>query len=280
MIISISGYKGSGKNLVAKIIQYLIMQKKEVWKNKPFQEWLPGWNETVAMVDSDWEQKSFAHKLKQIASILTGIPEGKFENEEFKKTYLGEEWNWWRVYSDRHIMLSLPDKKVCEDFYNNINKEVCQIDNKERLLVRKFLQLLGTEAIRENIHPNTWVNALFTDYKSKFADKDGFTTYIDESVEIKMKDHPIWETSHFPNWIITDTRFPNELQAVRDRGGLCIKVVLLDENGNPTVNKDQHPSEISLDHITDWDCVISAKKGDIDSLIKQVKKFLILNKII
>jgi ABC-type dipeptide/oligopeptide/nickel transport system ATPase subunit len=60
MIIGINGYSGSGKDAMGKIIQELQPEK-------------------------NWQIKKFAGKLKTIASILTGIPEEKFESEEFKK---------------------------------------------------------------------------------------------------------------------------------------------------------------------------------------------------
>ena len=46
--------------------------------NNPEHEW---WVEE----QSKWEIKKFAGKLKQIASLLTGIPIEKFEDQEFKK---------------------------------------------------------------------------------------------------------------------------------------------------------------------------------------------------
>lgn len=62
-IIGISGRMGSGKNTVGDIIKKLCLTN-----NGP-----------------KYEQKSFAGKLKQIASLLTGIPVEKFEDQEFKK---------------------------------------------------------------------------------------------------------------------------------------------------------------------------------------------------
>ncbi len=59
MIIGISGYSGSGKDLVGTIIQEISLNK--------------------------WHIKKWAGKLKTIASILTGIPVEKFEDQEFKK---------------------------------------------------------------------------------------------------------------------------------------------------------------------------------------------------
>jgi hypothetical protein len=92
--------------------------------------------------------------------------------------------------------------------------------------VRDFLQKLGTDAMRTGLHPNVWVNALFSDYipTGKFNTIDDSTIY--------------------PNWIITDCRFPNEAQAVKDKGGIVIRI---DRPGVSPINA--HPSEIALD---DW----------------------------
>jgi hypothetical protein len=65
-----------------------------------------------------------------------------------------------------------------------------------KLTPRLILQLLGTEGGRKIIHPDIWVNALFSDYSHKNS-----------------------------KWIITDLRFPeNEGQAIKDRKGLTIGV--------------------------------------------------------
>ena len=90
MIISLSGYSGSGKDTVGKIIQYLTCSIKFP-KALPIEERLLGIPDCSGHT-VPWEIKKFAGKLKTIASILTGIPKDKFEDQEFKKTELGPEW--------------------------------------------------------------------------------------------------------------------------------------------------------------------------------------------
>ena len=78
MLIGISGKMGSGKNLVCTIIQGLTAAKKHNIENPSF-EWIKKY-----YINSIWEQKAFAGKLKQTASLLTGIPVEKFETKSLK----------------------------------------------------------------------------------------------------------------------------------------------------------------------------------------------------
>jgi hypothetical protein len=204
MIIGINGYAGSGKDTVGTIIQYLKAKPQntsleDVLDFPLTHQW---WLEDM----STWEIKKWAGKLKAIASMLTGISQEKFEDQEFKKTNLGPEWNKtvriFGEYYDGHV----------EDW----------TDVERPTSVRDFLQKLGTDAIRDGLHTNAWVNALMSDYKK--------IDYNDD------------EQPEYPNWIITDTRFPNEAQAIKDAGGLVIRV---DRPGVKPIN--DHPSEVGLD---------------------------------
>jgi len=207
MIIGINGYAGSGKDTVGTIIQYLQADTniplKGVLNKTPHHIW---WLEDR----SGWEIKKWAGKLKDIASLLTGIPVESFEDQEFKKTLLGPEWGTVTL----NPLNSIP---VFSDIQFN-----------SLMSVREFLQKLGTDAIRDGLHTNAWVNALMAGYKPG-------PFYPDVAIEKHAK---------LPNWIITDTRFPNEAQAIKDKGGIVIRV---DRPGVKPIN--DHPSETGLD---DW----------------------------
>jgi hypothetical protein len=111
---------------------------------------------------------------------------------------------------------------------------------------RDLLQKLGTEAMRSGLHKNVWVNALFADYQ--------FNIEEDEQI---------------PYWIITDSRFPNELAAVKEHNGIAIKVIR--DSGN-TIGTT-HTSETALDDYTDWDYVIN-NNGTLEELKTQVLSIL------
>jgi hypothetical protein len=146
-----------------------------------------------------YKNKKYAENLKCMVCFLIGCNRIDLEDREFKEKELGEEW--------------------------------------DGLTPRKILQLLGTEAGREIIHPNIWVNSLFADYTTD------------------------------SNWIITDVRFPNEAQAIKDRGGIVIRI---ERPGGESHCGGAHASETALDDY-DFDIVIN-NDGTIEELIDKVKQ--------
>jgi hypothetical protein len=252
-LIGISGKIFSGKNLTTSIIQYL---------TNPFDKDLhiKFHKDIDYEIGSEWKQKSFAHKLKKITSLLTGISVEDLEKQEVKNSKLSNAW----------------DNSFGVNTY------------------RQMLQVIGTDLFREQLCPDVWVNALFADYKPKTAtiiSKDCPKQGIyDVTEEDELKYGSIGNL--YPNWIITDMRFPNELEAVKKRGGISIRVnrpaIVVDTpNGkgylsrqdyNKLNNIQEHESEIALDDAT-FDYVIN-NNGNLDELIKQVKQILIKEKIL
>ena len=239
-IIGISGRIGSGKNTIGDIIQKICLTNE----------------------GPTFEQKSFAGKLKQTASLLTGIPIEKFEDQEFKKTLLGPEWGTVRT----NPLNAIP---VFGDVQFN-----------ELMSVRELLQKLGTDAVRDGLHKDAWVNALFADYKLS-----------EESIVRKTKSGQYYDKKEYPNWIITDMRFPNEMEAVELREGITIRVIRdttcpecgVSGGHKMYVHKDKsltdlHPSETALDDAKfDYEII---NDGEIVDLIEKVKQILITEKII
>ena len=129
------------------------------------------------------------------------------------------------------------------------------------LTPRMLLQRIGTDVCRE-VHPNTWINATMRDYKH--IPNNSFGNRMPDDTE----DIPYI----YPNWIITDCRFPNEAKVIEDRGGIVIRV-----NRN-IPSDDNHASETSLDdypfkHVINND-------GSIDDLINRVNSVLKANNIV
>jgi len=220
-LIGISGKIGSGKDTVAHIIQYLSLDP-EVFAMTNDDIIADLEHHGYVAQKSRYEIKKFAGKLKQIASLLTGIPVKKFEDQEFKKEDLSVEWSY-----------PYPGE------YHDDGEPVMV-----RMSVRQLLQKLGTDAMREGLHENVWVNALMADYRFP-----------------KLSQH---NPSH---WIVTDVRFPNEAAAIIEQSGLLLRIE------RPGRKRDDHPSETALDDYPfEYDIV---NDGDLHDLIRKVKKLMI-----
>jgi hypothetical protein len=261
-IIGISGYSGSGKDTVGRIIQYLHCDFQE---DVAVEVAIHPDNDWLLEEQSGWEIKKWAGKLKQVASLLTGIPIHKFEDQEFKKTYLGPEWNYWTVSAIDNGKLKFQEGRFVtkaeaegyagfmEQTYGTFRMEY--VVGMQQMTVRQFLQELGTDACRKGLHTNTWVNALMADYKRH---PEHFNDVANGR-----------ETGDgYPNWIITDTRFSNEADAIKKAGGILIRV---DRPGIAPVNA--HPSETGLDNYQ-FDEYIT-NDGDLKKLTETVKEILI-----
>jgi len=197
--------------------------------------------------EQNWQIKKFAGKLKTIAALLTGIKEDQFENQQFKKTDLGHEW--WTT---------------CDEGY-------------QPMTVRDFLQKLGTDALRNGLHTDVWVNALMSDY-TRPVDLELFmyaNEYTDERDLSNCKEIPFsgehlvdyYEKVKLPNWIITDTRFENEAEAIKSKGGIVIRI---ERSGIKPIN--DHPSEIGLDG-WNFDYVID-NSSSFDELKNKIKNIM------
>lgn len=234
MVVGISGKIGSGKDTVGNILQYL--STPEGSNEFTLQDYLTD-SSSYLYAGNKYQIKKYAGKLKDIACLLIGCTREQLEDREFKEKPIGPEWMKWFTED------GLPPKK------NHAGVG-------EVLTPRKLLQLLGTEAGRNIIHPNIWVNALFANYK-KIAynwDCDGNTT-----------------VEGYPNWIITDVRFPNEAKAIKDRGGILIRINRPQYLDNGLViRKNEHLSETSLDDYDGFDHIIE-NDGTVQDLIDKVK---------
>lgn len=241
MIIALNSYISGGKDTSAKIIQALY----------------PEYN---------WQVKKFAHPLKQIVSILTGISVEDLDKQEVKNSKMSDEWTCWKLSFDTdHNGISHNVWKVfsTEDEardYMDENYIVGGLLQQYLPTYREFMQIVGTDLFRDKWHPDTWVNVLMKDYKKLYLndpwynDKDIFSvSELDE-----MLHPPI-----LPNWVIADLRFKNEYKAIKDRNGITIHI----KRYKPT---DFHDSEIQLNDCK-FDYTVYNTK-DISYLTDQIKE--------
>lgn len=293
MIIGISGKKQHGKDTIANIIQYLLFSKRYPNHSLEFDNFC---KESVPFKDthSQWQRKQFAYKLKQIVALLIGCEVKQLEDSKFKETPLGEEWRvwYWTHHPDhpygQHLGPIYQDEKEARE--KHLNDGTIYLKS-EVLTPRKLLQLMGTEAGRDILHPNLWVNALMADYDYTQI----YTGHGDHIVEL-------------PNWIVTDVRFPNEAKAIEDTTGIIIRVnrpnphrtclncnhwwflTKYDDGKGPCPkcgslkhaavlhNEDNHPSETSLDNYKFEYTIIN--NGSIKELVDNVRTILLNLKLL
>ena len=110
---------------------------------------------------------AFADKLKEATAVLFGIDKKILDTEEGKSTLIDKEW-----FDD--------------------------------MTYRWFLQLLGTEGVRNNVDKNFWVKLLMRHITN---------------LKTKTK-----------TFIVTDVRFPNEKEAIECRGGIVYNIIRVKES--------------------------------------------------
>lgn len=227
MIIGISGKKQVGKDTVATII-----------KN---------------FAGEHWKNKKFGSGPKDIVCYLTGCTREQLEDENFKRMELKEEW-WYYKHIIEDKIISIEDWNKRLEF-NPSNKYYYTLI---KPTYRSLLEKVGTEAGRDVIHPDLWVNMAMRDYipidKRTMQDPDDSNIFM-------------------PNWIFSDVRFPNEAKIIKDNNGILIRIL---RNTNLESN---HLSNTALDNYYRWDYVID-NNDTIFALEKKVETILIREKII
>jgi hypothetical protein len=296
MLISISGKIESGKDTVGEIINFLLYKQyfEEDITIKDL-EYIPDC--IIPYTPNKFLVKKFADKLKDIVCLLIGCTREQLEDHEFKEKELGEEWTRY-VYADGHNdhyrngewTKSMNTVWCSKERYEEEKRINWQTAYRQPLTPRLLLQLLGTECGRNIIHPNIWVNSLMSEYKS-ITVSGGF-------IDMSKPDKGFEETykQQASNWVITDTRFPNELKAIKDKEGITIRVVRVDNDICKTCLKtlreqmqgcdeitcyrqnQKHESETALDDY-DFDYEIN-NDGSIKELVEKVKVILIKENII
>lgn len=128
-----------------------------------------------------------------------------------------------------------PPNRV-QDIVDRYGWERAKLDFAE---VRGLLQRLGTEAGRKILGENVWVDAVFNDIK-----RDGIGEVV-----------------------ITDVRFPNEAQMIKERGGLVVRI-----NRPEVTAVNAHPSETSLD---DWPFDLVVPNDGSLNLLRESMKWVV-----
>lgn len=261
MIIGLSGKKQQGKDTVCNLIQFLQLKYDKICKpgsDDVYENFEQEMFNPLINHQSVWDNKKFAEKLKQIVALLIGCKREMLENEEFKDTILGPEWDVWGAvnptWQGKYDGKLFATQEECQKYANMFlpvkNGRVALVPTKFKMTPRKLLQVIGTDCMRDRIHPQIWVNSLMSEYQP-YPKPKAHPGMIDENGNYKfdvdgLYHHPKcancgkpysgykrqWMCKDcidnapdvYPNWIVTDCRFPNEAQALKDKGAILIRI--------------------------------------------------------
>ena len=274
MLIGISGRLGSGKDTFA-----LQLIKAMLIAEYPNAIGLPNIMINNMSGVNGIEIHKFADALKDIVCRLTGCTRENLEDPEFKNSVMGEEW--WENKD-----------AISKRMFPHWKGTLIDGDEMWKPTYREFLQKLGTDVLR-NWMPNIHVNATFATWKMRQTQVSG-EHWAGHAITMGTTSEPQW-----PKWIITDVRFPNEAQAIKDRGGILLRMERYPDitvnrgRGTSTTEKYDpnnlqhvelykaessrlHFSETALDNYIGFDVVID-NNGTIEELYQQainiVKQF-------
>jgi hypothetical protein len=178
---------------------------------------------------------------------LIGFTAAARSGKDSAANYLIDEHNFTRVaFADpiRQILHALNPIVVCFGLCDEAMKRVqdvvsCHGWDEAKVLypeIRYLLQRLGTEAGRNILGPNVWVDLAMSQAKK------------------------------YERVVITDCRFPNECQAIHDHGGTVIRIT---RPGVGPVNS--HVSDQPLpDELIDFTIV---NDGTLDDLAMKIESF-------
>ena len=133
-----------------------------------------------------------------------------------------------------------------------------QVDPRWGFSPRQALQQVGTEVGRK-LHSDTWVRKTLDTIRRGSRGEE----VILPNFEMGYFEHITFDESYAQRWVIPDVRFPNEADAIRNQGGVIVKVT------RPSLEStDTHDSETSVD-LVEGDYYI-VNDGSLDDLQRKV----------
>lgn len=177
---------------------------------------------------------SFADILKEVCITLLGLTDEQcYGSNEQKNTPSKLLWE---------NMPGLPTGKKAFDKIRELGFELKDTwSPSEPMTAREVMQYVGTEVFRK-MFSNVWVEATI---KRIIADAPGIA-------------------------IITDCRFPNEIEGIKNAGGSVIRLTRA-----PFAGGDEHYSEIALDDWTEYDAVIDNANMTVQEQNEELFKVLV-----
>lgn len=252
MIVGVSGKLGSGKNAAHESMMLLGGTK---WENV--------------------KQKAFAHKIKEIVATLTNTTvdvqyseEGKLQSI-FKLANFAYEHRAVRDLKILKVVALMTDTTMAEQQGSNIHSKISKIHNKSFAELQDDILDYYLKYLSGGLLPD------------KYATCGGLQQHLG-MIHREKYGGCIWVNTLFwnfdpsrDNWVITDLRFPEEVDVILKNGGFLIRM-----EGDPkgvrarSTRDPNHPSETALDSYKGWHAVIDNAKDDLENLHTQIANFV------
>lgn len=248
LYIGLNGLAGSGKDTVAKMLNVILGHN---WNNiedaKEYYHHIY-YNPTILATYNDIKESeqskcmmiAYADQLKYICASMFGIPVSRF--------YLNKSNAWICMTNKFEYTEIKPDYNVvtCEEFYD----KSLSLNSNEKywMSLRDILVYVGTYILQQNINKQIFVNIV----RNKIENE--------KHVNDKLK-----------YVIVTDNRFPHELDFIKENHGVTINIIRHD------VKQLDNIAEHSLDEY-EYDFTIINDKS-YDELFEQVWYLVHNNKI-
>lgn len=181
---------------------------------------------------------------------LIGIIGEKRHGKDTIGDYLNEKYGYEK------LSFAGPLKKLTAELFDfseeQINGNLKEEEDKRwGTSPRRLLQVIGTELFREGLGEH------FPHLKGQI--------WVLTTKNIILKE---FQKNPEANLVITDCRFPNEVEMIRELGGKIIKVVRPEY-----AETDPHASELSIRKMEDYDCLIT-NDSTLEDLYNKVNKFI------
>lgn len=233
-IVGIKGFKGSGKDTVASMISYIL--HNGIMKAS-YDTWLLYHKNDF--IENDEIIIHFADKLKDDIAAFCNIDRKLLDRQDIK------EENYYN-FKTGIVSTNIKDADVVIDDidefdYDNLAPLLFLYNNNISIKIRVLLQYYGTNIIRNHF----W--------------REAFIRYtINKAFNIRNSKGQC---------IIADVRFDNECEAIRDCGGMIIRVDRKSSNNNHESHESEQITIIKDDYVID-------NTGTLVGLFYKVLKFV------
>lgn len=232
MIIGISGKKQCGKDTVCTIFRALDVYYSILIK-----------------MSSTPDPVAFALQSLSKHDLCTRDIRSKWERHAFADNLKGSLAK----------ILNIPVGYLHDEGLKQERSKVLKPGTDEYYTYRELLQRYGTEVGR-SISPTIWIDSLMCQYDNECGSCIEYGAVKGDGMSMNR-------VTYEPYWIVPDVRFESEAKAIKDRGGLIIRI------NRDTGSTDTHISETQLDEYNGFDYIID-NYGTLEELIMQVQEFM------